>query len=656
MKNLLTFICILTFSMSYAQSKRQAEKYFTNYEYMKAADLYEKLYKKGDSSFTVISRIADSYYQNTKTKEAEYWYTKLFELFTNVEIASEFYFKYAQSLKSNGKYIQSDKWLLKFQEKESNDSRGKQLNKNKNYLSLYTKEPAKIVELHNLSVNTEYSDFGAFHFKDSLYFSSTRPDATLSKQRLYKWNNQPFLDIYKGYEVSTKGSEKSQLIYDISNAERLSVINTKYHDASPVITKDGKTMYFTRDNYDKKLISDKKGTVHLQLYKAEKVDGQWVNVELLPFNNHAYSTGHPALSLDEKTLYFVSDMPGSVGQTDIYKVRILSDGKYGTPQNLGNTINTEGREMFPFISEDNILYFSSDGHLGLGALDIFSSKISNDSYEGIKNIGSPFNSRKDDFAYTYLPSKNYGYLSSNREGGKGDDDIYSFTIRKPVVKDTCNQIVEGVVKDKFTGRLLPNSTVRLFDKKGNEIQKLVVGEDATFSFSLPCKESYKLTGVKPYYKPSEQNFLTGEGAGVLHTKKMNLELLDDFTYSQDKEIIIKINPIYFDLNKSDIRPDAALELDKVIRIMKKYPDLIVESGSHTDSRGSDAYNEKLSDRRAKSTVSYIISKGISSDRISGKGYGETQPVNKCVNRVWCNEEAHQLNRRTEFVVVVKDKK
>lgn len=651
MKKIVTIILALSIGVCFSQSKRVAEKYFNNFEYIKSATLLEKIYKKGDSSFAVISRLADSYYFNANADKSEYYYAQLFKSIPDKEIPAEYYFRYAQSLKSNRNYKESDLWLLKFRSKSKNDLRGQKIENNRNYLNEYTKEREKIIKLANLSSNTVYSDFGTFIYGDTLIFSSTKPDTLQKNPKLYKWNNQPFLNVYSGVQVKLNNGDDKEFRYDVSEVKQLASINTKYHESSVIITKDGNTKYFTRNNYLKKLRSDKKTTVHLKLYKAEKVNGLWTNITEPHFNNDDYSVGHPTLSNDEKTLYFVSDMPGGIGGTDIYSVRILENGSFGEPENLGAIINTEGREMFPFMAADNTLYFSSDGHLGLGFLDVFSSRLEGGTFKAITNIGSPFNSPKDDFAFVIDDAKTYGYISSNRNGGKGDDDIYSFTIRDP--EPPCEQIVKGFVRDKFTKRLLPNSTVTLIDNQGNEIERYFVGGDASFEFKISCNSNYKLIGVKRYYKPSEQTFLTNEEFGVINKKNIDLDLTDDFTYSANKEIIIKINPIYFDLNKSNIRSDASEELDKVVAIMKKYPELKIESGSYTDARGSDLYNEKLSERRAKSSVNYIISKGISKNRISGIGYGETKPVNKCVNGILCNEQQHQLNRRTEFIVIIE---
>lgn len=652
MKKYISILFLFFIAVSFGQRKYAAEKYFKEFSYVKSAELYKQAVKEGDSTLLVLNRLADSFYFNNNSLEAEKWYRKLFKLYENDSIKAENYFKYAQSLKTNGNYTESDIWLTKFRKLNKNDSRGKQLENKTNYLSEYTKNKEKFQNIHNLAINTKYSDFGTF-IKDSIVlFASTRPKGKITGNKIYSWNTQPYLNLYQAKEVVFM-NEVAINFSDLSTPSKIEAINTKYHEASAVITNDGKTMYFTRDNFDgKKLRSDKNKVTHLKIFKAKLIDGKWSEIKELPFNSNLYSVGHPALSPDQKTLYFVSDMPNGFGKTDIYKVDILENG-YGDPQNLGATINTEGKEMFPFISKDNFLYFSSDGHLGLGSLDVFESRIeTSGTFNAVKNLATPINSQKDDFAFIVDDKSKRGYFSSNRDGGKGDDDIYSFVIHpKKKIKPICNQRVTGQIRDKITNKLLPGSSVTLFDINNQKVDSLIVGENAYFEFLLPCNQKYRLVAFKRYYSLDTQHFSTIPIKGDIKAKRVDLRLNDDFRYSQKFEMIININPIYFDFNKSNIRPDAAKELDKVIAVMNKYPELIIQSSSHTDSSGRAIYNEALSERRAQSTVKYIISKGINPNRISGKGLGETQLVNECADNVKCSKEEHQLNRRTEFVII-----
>ena len=518
-------------------------------------------------------------------------------------------------------------------------------------VSLFAQEDNYSVK--NIDVNTEYSDFGVAYLGDSTaIYASTRKDKNSIRKRVWQQNRQPYLELYSGV-LTLEG--------EIIESENFSKkINTKYHEASVSFTKDLKTVYFSADNYneDKKLKraseGKDKGWVLIQLYKATVEDnGEWSNITPMPFNSNEYQTGDPSLNDAEDKLYFTSDMPGGYGITDIYIVEINTDGTYGEPKNLGPNVNTAESERFPFISNENVLYYSSNGRENsFGELDIYATKTGIDgNYIEPVNLGEPLNSNKDDFALVYQGGKKTGHFSSNRDGGKGDDDIYFFEELKPIFEEVviCNQIVKGVVRDKNSGALLPNATVTLF-KDGNKGESVVVGSDAVFSFKVDCESSYNILGEKITYSPDNENFVTTEENNLELSLDLNLEDREEFISASEK-VLVNINPIYFDLNSSYIREDAERELNKVVEIMQKHPSIVIECGSHTDSRASDDYNDWLSDKRAKSSVKWIIENGISSSRIYGKGYGETKLINKCSDEVKCTEEEHQLNRRTEFVII-----
>ena len=405
-------------------------------------------------------------------------------------------------------------------------------------------------------------------------------------------------------------------------------------------------MYFTRDNTTKrkKLKYDKEGTTHLKIYKATLTGKLWTNVVELPFNDDVFSTGHPILSPDNKTLYFVSDRDGGIGQTDIYSVAINKDGTYGTPENLGDKINTEGREMFPFIAKDSTFYFSSDGHLNLGLLDIFKSNIlKEDIASDPENLGAPFNSGYDDFAYYINSDTRKGFFSSNRPDGKGGDDIYSFNIIQ------CNQQITGIAKEHRTEIILSDVTVQLIDETGKIIDEVVTTDDGTYTFDVECNKTYTVLGTKIDYQEDQQTITTSSENEKINTINLILKPL-----ILDSQIII--NPIFFDYDKSDIRTDAQYELENIVDVLRKHPEMVIKIESHTDSRGRDKYNLKLSDRRAKSTREYIISRGIEESRIeSARGFGETRLLNECANGVKCTEEEHQLNRRSYFYIVAGDR-
>ena len=494
--------------------------------------------------------------------------------------------------------------------------------------------------IKNISSNTKYSDFGVnYYCQDSVVFASTRKDKVIGN-RLWNTNKQPFLELYKG-AISEDG--------DITNIQKFSkVLNTKYHESNVTFTKDLKTVYFSRNNYlNKKFKKDSMGMNLIQLYKAQiGSKGEWVAIEPMPFNSDHYQTGHPVLNAAEDKLYFVSDMPGSLGLTDIYVVDINTDGTYGTPKNLGTTVNTSKSELFPYIDKNDILYYSSNGFEdSKGDLDVYATKLRmNNSYYIPQNIGAPINSDKDDFGIVFQKNNKSGYFSSNRDGGKGDDDIYFFRELSPI-RFNCSEQVKGVVKNKATGNLLPGSLVTLYDADGNKIERVVSDTNAMFSFKLNCDTAFKVIGSTKNYKEGSKGFITSDN---IH---LELNLIPDELTITRGHLMVNINPIYFDFDSSFIRKAAAIELDKVVEVMNKYPELKIEGGSHTDSRGKSSYNKRLSARRAVATIEYIISKGIDKNRLSAKGYGETQLVNKCSNGVKCTKKAHQLNRRTVFVIV-----
>ncbi|MEZ4802718.1 MAG: OmpA family protein [Gelidibacter sp.] len=629
---LILFIFALSSTYTFAQRKL-ADKFFENYSYIKATELYEEAVKKGDSSEHVLTRLGDCYYNNNKTKDAAIWYGKALKKYDDVN--PEYIYKYIQTQRSLDNYEEANKWLAKFRDIQSNDSRGKEYSsENVDIIKeLEETDDDVIVEVENLPINSSYSDFGSFVHENELYFASAR---NTDEKKKYGWNDEPFLDLYQ-VNVKTTDGKREFGSTDFIKAEK---INTDYHEASVAITNDGKTIYFTRDNVDRKnkLGYDKKGTSHLKLYKATLVGEQWENIVELPFNDDFYSTGHPALSADNKKLYFVSDREGGLGQTDIYEVDINGDS-YSAPKNLGEKINTEGREMFPYVSKDSIMYFSSDGYLGLGLLDIYKSNILKDENAEPVNMGAPYNSGFDDFAYFINGDKKTGYFSSDREGGQGNDDIYGFKAEK------CKQVIEGIARDKKTNEILGGVEVKLINKSGKIVASVTTAEDGAFKFDADCNKTYTVLGSREDYKDDKVDVTTDKTNEKVNNADLYLQPLID-----NDQIVI--NPIFFDFDKWNIRTDAEYELENIVDVMREHPKMIIKIESHTDSRGSDSYNLKLSDRRAKSTRDYLISRGIATDRIeSAIGYGETQLLNKCSNGVKCTEEEHQLNRRSYFYIL-----
>ena len=660
----LTLLFFLFLSITvFSQSRRVADRYYKEFAYIKAAKLYESIYKKGDSSSYIVKRIADSYYNNVETEKAEFWYNKLVYNFKEVE--EDYLFKYAQTLRSNGKYKKSDSLLLTIQPAEDVVGLKEDL-KEKKYLIDFSDAREKRISFRNLSINTPYSDFGGFIYDNKTYYASASPKS-LKKVKIYKWNNQPFLNIYKSYNyIEPLEDSKIDSVLELHKKIILpSPINTQYHESTPIFTKDGKTMYFTRVNYDgRKLGKDKKQIVNLKLYKASLINGKWSNIDELPFNSHDYSVGHPALSPDEKTLYFVSDMPGGIGKTDLYKIRVDGD-TYGEPINLGTTINTAGKEMFPFVGDDNTLYFSSNGHIGLGLLDVFQSKIDeeNNKFDKPQNLGHPFNSKKDDFSFYMDEQGRKGFISSNRDKGKGDDDIYSFiiydqpkpkkiikkVIKEVVKEEICYELVKGIVRSTHNNKPIPYATVKLVDIKGELLGEVFSDEKGQYIFDeIPCQvKEFIINGSKQDFKPDTNKTVTTGIKG--HEALADLFLKPLIIGNQ-----IVISPIYFDYDKSNIREDAQYELENIVSVMNNHPNMVIRIEAHTDSRGSSSYNRSLSDRRAKATRDYLFSRGIFKERIEdAQGFGEDRLLNHCddAHRNKCTEEEHQLNRRSYFYIV-----
>lgn len=624
---LFTLVLFYT-SVGFSQKKQveKANKEFDKYSYIDARDIYLKVVEDGYTSAQIYKNLGDTYYWNSDYDNAAKWYSKLIMEFPG-DTDVNYYYRAAQSLKSTGDMDRSKQYM---------DS----------YISMGG-DPGIVrasstdfleyeVALEKVSVNTAYSDFGPSYYMDKLVFASSSNKSEGSK--IAEWNQQPYLDLFEA-DMDASGQ--------LSNATKLSGdVNTPYHESTPTFTKDGNTIYFTRNNYiDGKKGKDKNKTIRLKLYKATKSgDNYWTNVVELPFNSKEYSVAHPALSLDEKRLYFSSDMPGTIGMSDLWYVDILGDNSYSTPINLGPGINTEARESFPFISEKNNLYFSSDGRGGLGGYDIFSTKLDAQGRPGkITNLGAPANSSRDDFGFIIKEDKRMGYLSSNREGAQGsiDDEIY-------LVQEKCEIVVMGTVFDQDSKALLPGAEVLLLDSNNNIVDSMMVGQDAAYSFNVDCEQQYSLRGSKAQYAPYEKVIQTPDKSGTVEVP-IPLKLIDPCPVN-DLGCRLKLQPIYFDFDRYNIREDAAIELAKILAAMRQYPQLVIHIESHTDSRAPFKYNERLSEKRAQSTLKWLVDKGIDKKRLSAKGYGERQLTNQCSDGVDCTEEEHQLNRRSMFII------
>ncbi|URM36520.1 OmpA family protein [Flavobacterium anhuiense] len=637
---LITIIGAFSFS-SYAQQSKinNADKKYDGYAYVDAIKTYEKVAAKGYKSEDMFKKLGNAYYFNSDFQNAAKWYGELFAMNTKVE--PEYYFRYAQSLKSTGDISKANKFLDEFNAISKNDSRGKLYKEDVNYMDQIKANSGRY-QIEDAGINSRYSDYGSFIYNNKIYFASARDTGNFTKRK-HKWTGEYFTNIYDADLDPATGSTSKVNKFK-------SAINTKFHEASPVFTKDGKTVYFTRNNYiDGKKGKDENKVTLIKLYKAELgKDNKWTNITELPFNSNNYSTAHPALSPDEKTLYFASDMPGSIGESDIYKVTINPNGGYGAPENLGNSINTEGKETYPYLTSENEIYFASDGHPGLGGLDVFVGDIDNSGkVSNIQNVGADVNSPKDDFAYIIDPETRRGFFSSNKEGGQGSDDIYKFLETKRL---KCVQELYGVITDAETGAVLPGAKVTLYDDQMNLKNSAAADGAGLYSFAVDCGKTYYVRAEKPEYTTRELSVTIEKTSGKTNLPIALEKATCKVTVGDDLGKCFGIKMIYFDLDKSNIRTEAALDLEKILAVLNDYPNMKLDIRSHTDSRASHQYNEALSDRRAKSTIQWLVKNGIAPNRLTGRGYGETELVNKCADGVPCTEEEHQANRRSEFII------
>ena len=635
---LLVFTSILCFSQK--EREISADKKYDKYNYVDAIKTYERIASKGYKSVDLFQKLANSYYFNSELAKANKYYAELFAL--KEEVAPEYYFRYSQCLKSVGDYKKSDEMLEKFNQKSGNDERGKIFEKNKNYLEEIRKNSGNYT-VESLNINSPYLDYGSAFYGNKLVFASARETDNFLVRKS-DWNDQSFMNLYQSTIKEDGTLDKPEKL--------INSLNTKFHESSPIFTRNGNTMYFTRNNYNNGVKrKDVNKAVLLKLYKSVKNGNNWSDATELPFNSNQYNTAHCSLGKDEKSLYFVSDMPGTIGQSDIWKADINSDGTFGKPENLGKTINTEGRETFPYISDENKLYFATDGRQGLGGLDIFVSKINNNgNLTEPKNIGEPINSKNDDFAFLLDSKNNSGYFSSNREGGKGFDDIYKFGVLPP---KPCVQELSGLVTDYDSGEILGNTEVVLLDSKFQEVVRMFSDNNGKYDFKVICGQVYYVRATKSDFETSEQKIIISEESGKTDLPIKLEKKLKPVIIGTDLAKTFNIKMIYFDLDKSNIRKDAAIELEKILDVMKQNPTMAIDVRSHTDSRAPTLYNEKLSDRRVKSTIAWLIKNGVAANKLTGRGYGESLLVNQCSDGVVCTEEEHQLNRRSEFIVVSK---
>ena len=616
---------LLVSGIGVAQNKslKRVNRLFEMRAYKDAAEIYETKVRNQ----TVLQNLADSYYYNANLQNAIKTYRELFVTYGD-SIDIEYHFRFAQALKGVKEYKEADKHLRRYYNKPINTLA---------YIEATDKTTPHVFTLQKIETKSSAGDFGlTFYGDDKVAFASARN----SDNPDFAWNKLPYLDLYSATLTQDNVLKNIAPFSD--------VINSASHESNPVMTKDGKTMYFNRTSPTRTKTGEAR-IAHVKIFKAELVNGAWTNVKPLPFTSNAYSTEHPALSKDGKTLYFASDMPGTLGSFDIYKVAINADGTFGTPENLGPTINTKHREQFPFISHYNVLYFSSIGHLGYGGLDVFRSNAVNGQFDKPVNLGSSINSSLDDFAYVVRENDNQGFVSSNRSGA---DRLYGFSREQ---NPLTIYKVEGKVQDLKTKVFLEGALVTLFDESGTVIQDTIVGKDAYYNFKIEPNKKYRVRGTRKAYVPKDTEFSTDRSGKVQHDILLALESYADKEKRVKKDeagtLQITLDKIYFDFDKAKIRTDAAATLQVLVGLMKKYPYMEVEIGAHTDARGSDVYNLNISKKRAAAALEYLVAQGVERHRLKSVGYGETQPLNQCVKEGICTDEEYDINRRCEFIIL-----
>ncbi|MCV2487419.1 OmpA family protein [Flavobacterium sp. SH_e] len=641
-------ICLSQIGGINAQDKKveKANEAYNKFAFIEASKLYQKLADKGNSSLEVLTKLGNSYYFNGQYPEAAEAYGNVFN--SGQSIDPEFYFRYAQALNNVRRYDEANAVIKKYytvtDKKDLSDNW-----KEKKLMADIQKQSGRY-NIKDVSINTPVSDYGtAFYGKDKVIYASAKDTGVFIKRK-HSWNEKSFMKLYEA-KISTDGGLQDPVLLKGD-------VNTKYHQSSAAITKNGRYMYFTRNNFNKgKLGADKNGTNYLKIYVAENIKGEWKNIKELPYpiNSDGFSSAHPALSPDETQLFFASDRNNSFGNSDLYVVTIKNGTLVSNDvTKLGDEINTPGRETYPYMDSKGVLYFSSDGHPGLGGLDVFAAIKDSEGKYHVANVGDDINTVSDDFAYVIDGDTKKGYFSSNKNG---NDDIYGFTETRPITFDfDTRPMIYGTITEN--GRPVPNFNVQLFNPNNESIGTTVTDIEGKYNMYLDPYQNDKAVYKKLSYadktvnvdplKPLEKKEIsfeiTREMEVVVNGEKIKIIDGDNLT---DK---LRLNPIYFDLNGYNIRQSSKKELDKVVALMKDRPNISVKVNSYTDSRGRDEFNMKLSENRAKATVDYIVKAGIEQERISGEGFGETKLINHCSNGVKCSEQEHEQNRRSEFII------
>lgn len=621
------FLLVIITAMIYGDLFSQDNSPFTRAQklqrtlaYSEAIPLYMKALDQNPDKPEALRGIAECFRLTNQTEQSETYYRKLVMAGKGVEAIDKL--RLAQMLMANANYTDAQRYFTEYNSTATTDERAKNQLEAIHMLDSFLKDSVRY-KITNGKFNSANSEFSPVRFADGFVFVSSRGRGGIN-DKTHSWTGDPFLSLFYA-----KGS-----LEQISNvAPFAEELKSEYNDGPVCFSAKSDEMFLTRNNSKTPLRNDK--TARLKIVVSKLENGKWSEAADLPFNRAQYNTAHACLSIDGKRLYFASDMPGGSGGMDIYYSDRI-ESTWSDPVNIGKQINTSGNEAFPYIGPDGMLYFSSDGWPGLGGLDVF--KMDLNSAEKPRNAGYPINTHKDDFGIWLSADMKYGMLSSNRKGGVGDDDVWKIEFINKLV-------IFGTVADKETLTPIPNAPVYLKDSSGNTVATAVTDADGKYTMEGDFNMDYIISSNPDGWFAGSKDFTT---KGLTNDSlEVNL-LLEKIIINKP----IVLENIYYDLDKWNIRPDAAIELDKLITILNDNPKIVIELGSHTDSRAPDSYNMSLSDRRAKSAADYIVKKGgIDSSRITGKGYGETMLVNSCKNKVRCTEAEHQKNRRTEFKVV-----
>lgn len=630
------FVALLSVaSLAQEQQLAKANKNFEQLDYIEAQKIYLAVAEKGFESEELYTRLANSFYFNAQYAEAERWYKKLIEKYPQVPALT--YLRYSQVLKAVGKDALAKEYFDSYAQQEGNAIKERT---SEDYMEMIDQNSDRYSIMPLESLYDENSISFGHTVRNGALFYATNTQSKGVFNRTSGWDGLPYLSLQ---QISL--DDHQQAVGDQKDPEWK--WRSRFHQSSPIFTEDGKTLYFTSNNLN---AENKKYSRNLKIYRSRLKNGKWQDPEDLSINSDLFSTAHPALNPSGDILYFASDRPGGYGQSDIYSVTIDAEGNLGNPKNLGQNINTAGKETFPYVSPKKELYFSSDGHFGLGGLDVFYTKITPSGPKNLLNVGRPINSYADDFSFGFINNSNKGFVSSNRSGTKGEfvmDNIYTFTEIAPI-KDLYLGRITGKVTDLKTGKPIARASITARPEKDGPFIAVETDSLGNYQLEIQRYERYWVKAEKPGYDTEEKISIPNKNEQVLDFQLQPNRI--GTATGTDLSEFLNIPNIYFDYDKATIRQDAEVELQKLVAVMEAYPNLGLDIRSHTDSRGNSHYNLELSQRRAKATAEYLIQKGINPNRLTATGKGESELINDCSDGVDCSEADHQKNRRSEFLI------